>query len=107
MRILLDESTPRGLRAFFPGDVVETVPEKGWASVKNGELLSLAVENGYDVFITPDQALDSQQNLASYDVAVVVLPLARNTMPSYESRRESLAAIVQAAPRGEASWFTA
>lgn len=86
---------------------METVPEKGWASVKNGELLRLAAEGGYDVFITPDQALDSQQNLASHDIAVVVLALARNTMPSYEPHRESMAAFVQEAPRGEASWFTA
>ena len=107
MRILLDESAPRGLKTFFADHDVETVPELGWASLKNGELLTLAVENGFDVFVTPDKALDSQQNLASFDIAVVVLAVGRNLMASYEPVSESLAQFVLHARRGEAAWFTA
>lgn len=107
MRILLDESAPRGLKTLFVDHVVETVPDRGWASFKNGELLGLAVENGFDVFVTPDKALDSQQNVASFDIAVVVLAVGRNVMGSYESVRESLVPFVLAARRGEAAWFTA
>lgn len=54
MRILLDESAPRGLKELLPGHEVKTVPEQGWASKLNGELLGLAVADRFDVFVTPD-----------------------------------------------------
>jgi hypothetical protein len=52
MRVLLDECLPRKLK-FFNHDV-KTVPEMGWAGVKNSVLLRLA-ESRFDVFITADQ----------------------------------------------------
>ncbi len=54
MRVLLDECIPRGLRRELSGHEVRTVPEMGWASRKNGELLRLAVEAAFDVFVTMD-----------------------------------------------------
>lgn len=73
MRLLLDESLPRGLKALLSGqhDVV-TVQEAEWAGKANGELLRLA-EMEFDVFVTADQNLEYQQNLAGYEIAVVVL----------------------------------
>jgi hypothetical protein len=38
-----------------------------------GELLSLAKQAGYEVFITVDRGIEYEQNLASDDIAVVVL----------------------------------
>ena len=38
-------------------DEATTVPEAGWASKTNGELLSLA-ETDFDVFLTRDQNLE-------------------------------------------------
>jgi hypothetical protein len=35
----------------------------GWSTVTNGELLKLAEEHGYEVFVTTDQNLRYQQNL--------------------------------------------
>ena len=76
MRILLDESLPRELRDDLPGHAVKTVTEVGCSGVRNGELLRRAAEN-FDVFVTADQNLQYQQNLAALPVAVVVL-VARN-----------------------------
>lgn len=42
MRVLVDECLPRLLKREVVADVVKTVPEMGWASKKNGELLRLA-----------------------------------------------------------------
>lgn len=42
MRLLLDESLPRKLKARLAPHEVRTVPEMGWASKSNGELLRLA-----------------------------------------------------------------
>jgi hypothetical protein len=43
MRVLLDECVPRALRSDISGHEVKTVADAGWAGVKNGELLRLAV----------------------------------------------------------------
>lgn|SRR5574341_1291183 len=77
MRVLLDECVPSRLRQELSGHEVRTVPEMGWASKENGELLQLASPT-FDVFITTDQKLGSQQNVANFDIAVIVL-VARRT----------------------------
>jgi len=51
---------------------VRTVPEAGWASKENGDLLALAAGK-YDVFVTVDRNLTFQQNLDNLEIAVVVL----------------------------------
>jgi len=77
MHILLDECLPRKLKRELLGHRVATVPEQGWASIKNGALLRLA-EPLFDVFITADQNLQYQQNLQSSQLGIVVL-VAHNT----------------------------
>lgn len=72
MRVLLDECLPKQLKYEVEADKVRTVPEVGWASNTNGELLRLA-ELEFDVFLTRDQNLEHQQNLEKYDLAIVVL----------------------------------
>ena len=44
----------------------------GWAGLTNGELLKKA-QDGFDVFLTNDRNLSTQQNLTKYDIAVLVL----------------------------------
>lgn len=71
-KVLLDECVDRGLAKEITGYDVLTVPEAGWASIKNGELLGRA-QVEFDVFITTDRNLMFQQNLPKYDLAVIVL----------------------------------
>ena len=77
MRVLLDECVPRRLCLELSGHDVKTVPEMGWASKENGELLRLASPT-FDVLITTDQKLSYQQDVASFDIGVIVL-VARRT----------------------------
>lgn len=72
MKILLDECLPKKLKHEVEADEVKTVPEMGWAGKKNGELLRLA-EQEFDVLLTNDQNLESQQNLKQFDLAFIVL----------------------------------
>ena len=72
MKLLIDESLPRDLKKHFPGHSVATVPECGWASKSNGARLTLAAAD-FDVFLTADQNLEHQQNLANHDIGIVVL----------------------------------
>src|SRR5437667_1081666 len=81
MRVLLDERLPRKLKHNLPGHDMKTVPEAGWAGIKNGNLLRLAEAN-FDVFVTIDQNLPYQQNLASLNLAVVILVAADNKVES-------------------------
>jgi hypothetical protein len=45
----------------------------GWAGIKTGKLLALAVQNKFDVFLTADRSLAFQQDMTQYAIAVVVL----------------------------------
>ncbi len=47
-------------------DSVVTVPEAGWASKRNGELLRLA-ETDFDVLLTHHQNMEHQQILESFN----------------------------------------
>ena len=63
MRVLLDEQLPRHLTRELRGHEVSTVQQKGWAGLKNGELLRRAADAGFEVFLTADRNLEFQQNL--------------------------------------------
>lgn len=52
---------------------VDTAYEKGWATLKNGELLAAAEREGYAVFVTTDSNLKHQQRLQGRIIAIVVL----------------------------------
>jgi hypothetical protein len=73
MRILFDQGTPVPVRSFLVGHSVSTAYELGWSELKNGELLA-AAERRFDLFVTTDQNLRYQQNLAGRNLAILVLP---------------------------------
>jgi hypothetical protein len=81
MRILLDESLPIELRDELPQHDVRSVREMGWSGVKNGNLLSRAIDQ-FDVFLTADQNLEYQQNLNNLPIAVAVLVAKSNRIQS-------------------------
>ena len=72
MKILLDECVDRRLARDLAGHSVTTVPRRGWAGIKNGDLLAL-VEKEFDAFITVDRKLGKQQDLTKFDIAVVLI----------------------------------
>jgi hypothetical protein len=71
-RILFDQNVPVGLRRHLPYEVA-TAYENGWHELRNGELLAAADQAGFDIFLTCDQSIRYQQNLAGHSIAVVVL----------------------------------
>ena len=73
MRVLFDQGTPVPLRKFLNPHEVETVFERGWSTLTNGELLARAEEEGFEVFVTTDRNLRDQQNLSRRRIAIVVL----------------------------------
>jgi predicted nuclease of predicted toxin-antitoxin system len=73
VKVLLDENLPHRLRHRLGNHEAVTVRYMGWAGLKNGELLKAAEEAGFEVFVTGDQTLSYEQNLAGRRIAVLVL----------------------------------
>src|ERR1700689_403361 len=73
MRVLFDQATPVPIRAYLDQHVVSTASQQGWATLRNGDLLTAAEAAGFDVLLTTDKNLRYQQNLEGRKIAVVVL----------------------------------
>lgn len=72
MKILLDECVPWPMQSLLANHVCTSVQAQGWSGIKNGELLQLA-EVEFDLFITSDQNIRYQQNLAGRRIAILEL----------------------------------
>lgn len=79
MRVLLDEDLPRQLKRELIGRQVATVRELRWNGIVNGDLLRLAAAR-FDAFLTCDRNMQYQQNLATIEIAIVVLATPRNSI---------------------------
>lgn len=85
MKLLLDGSIPRRLAGLFPDDVeTMTAPQMGWAGTKNGELLRMATDAGFDSLITAGQGIEYQQNLSTLGLRIVVLIAPRTRLQELE-----------------------
>lgn len=73
MKLLLDECAPKRLRNDFPDHEIRTLDEVGLKGLKNGQLLSAAVNQGFEALITVDRKMPFQQNLAHLNLALIIL----------------------------------
>jgi hypothetical protein len=80
MKLLLDECVDWRLARDIVGHEVKTARQMGWTSIKNGELLSLAIQNGFEGSITVDQNLSFQQHLPKFEIAIFVLHASSNRL---------------------------
>ncbi len=99
MRVLLDECLPRRLKALFTGHEVETVPEAGWAGIKNGRLLSLA-QSRFDVFVTVDRNLSFQNPVDKLTIGVLVLRARSNRFQDLAPLLNGVEAVLDGAAPG-------
>lgn len=72
----------------------------GWAELSNGTLLKRA-ESEFNVLITTDQGMRFQQNLASFRIAIVVLPTTDWSI--IRRHQETIVAAAMSARVGEAA----
>ena len=75
-----------------------TAYEMGWATLANGALLQ-AAEAQFDVFVTTDQNLRYQQNLAGRRLAILVLPFA--SWPKLQSHEATIASAIDGLKPGD------
>lgn len=100
MRVLLDECIDRRLAKDIEGHDVVTVPQAGWAGIKNGDLLRLA-QAQFDVFVTADRNLSFQQHLPHFTIAVIVLEAPTNRLKDLRPLLPQLQQLLPLAPKGE------
>jgi hypothetical protein len=93
MRILFDQGTPVPLRQHLTSHLVDTTFERGWSTLRNGELLDVAEHERYDLLITTDQNLRYQQHLAARQLAIIVL--LSTSWPRIQRRIEAIQAAVE------------
>jgi predicted nuclease of predicted toxin-antitoxin system len=79
VKLLLDECVDHRLVRDLAGHSVSTVPRCGWAGIRNGELLALA-EKEFDVFITVDRNISTQQDLTKFKIPVLLLRARTNRL---------------------------
>jgi hypothetical protein len=103
VRVLLDECVPRRLKRELVGHDAWTAPEMGWATKRNSELLRLAVGADFDVFLTVDRKLEHQQDLSTFDIAVLVLLAKSNTVAHLRPLMPQVLELLPTAPRGRAT----
>ncbi len=100
MKILLDEGVPDIIQKRLSSFSIYSVKEMGWRGVKNGVLLDL-MAGQFQILITTDKSIPSQQNLEKRQISIVILPT--NDVPSVIALlpqiEEALAAILPGAFR--------
>jgi hypothetical protein len=79
MRVLLDEQLPIDRSPSLRGHAVDTVVGRGWAGVKNGDLLR-RMSGHYDVLVTMDRGLEFQQPIPVLPFGIVIVRAASNRM---------------------------
>jgi hypothetical protein len=98
VRVLFDQGTPVPLRQSLTAHVVATAYEMGWSALSNGDLLD-AAEAQFDAFVTTDQNLRHQQNLAGRRLAILVLPFA--SWPKLQSHVASVVSAIDGLKPGD------
>lgn len=101
MKILLDHNLDRRLKNHLTEYETVTTQEQNWADVLNGELLTLAEENNFDVLLTADTNIKSQQNLSKRKISILVLRAFNNRLITHIEMIEDIHAALAKVQSGE------
>ena len=77
-KVLLDENLPHELRYYIPGQDVHTVRHMRWDGHENGELLNLAIDNGFDVIVTMDKRIPRDHDITKLKIGLILLSARSN-----------------------------
>jgi hypothetical protein len=90
----------RKLRRELVGYVVTTVQGAGFSGYTNGRLLK-RLEGDYDVLITMDGSMPSQQLVAAYKIGVIVLRARSNRIADLKPLTPQILAAIAAITLGQ------
>lgn len=100
MRILLDECVDPRVKLLFGDLVAATVHEQGWDALEDGPLLT-AAQGDFDVLVTIDNGIEHQQNLAKFQIGVVVVHVPKNQLAHYRVLQRELVSAVESVCPGQ------
>jgi len=73
LKILIDQNVSARLARLLTGHDATHASSMGWAELTNGDLLTAAEADGFEIFLTADKKIRYQQNLTGRRIALVVL----------------------------------
>jgi hypothetical protein len=86
------------MHSLLTGHECKTAQQMGWGGKKNGELLKVA-ETSFDLFVTSDQNIRYQQNLANRRIAII--ELSTNKLRRIQNAGHLLVAAINAVHPGD------
>jgi len=94
LKILFDQNVPRPLQQYLVGHDVTRADQLGWSELQNGELLEVAEAAGFEVLLSGDKKLPSEQNMTGRRIAVVCMsdnhwPIVRDHVQAIEDAVDS------------------
>jgi predicted nuclease of predicted toxin-antitoxin system len=98
VKVLLDQNINPRLRLFLRGHFVVHAQRVGWDQLENGYLIAAAERNGYDVLITGDKKMHSQQDNSKRRLSIVLLE--DGLWLAVQAAHESILAAVEASTPG-------
>lgn len=103
MKVFLDACIDWRLSRGIAGHEVTTAHERGWSTIKNGELLALVAKE-FEVFVTVDRNLAFQQNLPAFAVSVIILRATSNRLADLRPLIPLLLEAIPTAQRGAVTY---
>jgi predicted nuclease of predicted toxin-antitoxin system len=73
LKVFFDEDVPHKLVRLLPEHDICTVVSMDWGGIKNGALLTLIGREGFQVFLTGDKNMETQQRLEGRPFAVLIM----------------------------------
>ncbi len=105
MRVLIDECIPWKISKHLVGHQCEGVIKAGFSGKKNGALLSLAENSGFDVLLTVDQGIPYQQRIEGRTLSLIVVRATSNKIEVLLPRIPAVLAALTSIRPGQVVWL--
>jgi len=73
VKILLDHNLDWRLSRYLPDHDVKSARQQGWENFRNGDLLTIAEAEGFQVILTGDTNVNYQQNFSFRSISLIIL----------------------------------
>ncbi len=83
MKLLLDHNLDRRLKNYLTEYETATTQEEGLADALNGELITLLEENDFNILLTADANIKTQQNIENRNISILVLRAFNNRLKTH------------------------
>jgi predicted nuclease of predicted toxin-antitoxin system len=83
LKISLDHNLDHRLKRYLTDHDIATTQDRGWSDVLNGELIDLTESNGFDVLLTADSNIKTQQKIDQRRISILVIRAFNNRLRTH------------------------